>query len=96
MVYYKKNTYSSTYFIGDPTVFGNLKPSKNVQDALIRVINEGKHNGYAHSWGHPQARKVIAKKFTYNDTTAKLTENVFNSLYLERKKKLTFLGCRNM
>ena len=37
--------------IGDPTVFGNLKPSKNVIDAIASSVNSGKCNGYAPSTG---------------------------------------------
>ena len=37
--------------IGDPTVFGNLKPAKNVVEAIGLCVNSGKCNGYAPSTG---------------------------------------------
>merc|ERR1712223_692585 len=47
--------------IGDPTVFGNLKPSKNVIDAISSSVNSGKCNGYAPSTGYLKARKAVAE-----------------------------------
>merc|ERR1712109_268288 len=47
--------------IGDPTVFGNLKPSKNVIDAIASSVNSGKCNGYAPSTGYLEARKAVAE-----------------------------------
>lgn len=37
--------------IGDPTVFGNLKPPQNVIDAIADGAKSGKFNGYAPSTG---------------------------------------------
>ena len=37
--------------IGDPLIFGNLKPSKHVIDAVANSLNSEKYNGYAPSTG---------------------------------------------
>jgi len=47
--------------IGDPTVFGNLKPAKNVVEAIGHGVNSGKCNGYAPSTGYVEARKAVAE-----------------------------------
>jgi tyrosine aminotransferase len=47
--------------IGDPTVFGNLKPADNVVAALQTAIADGKHNGYGPSTGFVEARKAVAE-----------------------------------
>jgi len=47
--------------IGDPTVFGNLKPAKNVVEAIGLCVNSGKCNGYAPSTGYVEARQAVAE-----------------------------------
>jgi len=47
--------------IGDPTVFGNLKPAKNVVEAIGLGVNSGKCNGYAPSTGYVEARQAVAE-----------------------------------
>lgn len=47
--------------IGDPTVYGNLRPSPETTAAVIRVIEGGKHDGYAPSIGYESARAAIAE-----------------------------------
>ncbi|KAL7629902.1 UNVERIFIED_CONTAM: hypothetical protein RMT77_019979 [Armadillidium vulgare] len=47
--------------IGDPTVFGNLKPAAEVTDAVIASVKAGKYNGYAPSTGHTFAKEAVAK-----------------------------------
>lgn len=50
--------------IGDPTVFGNLNPAKNVVEAVAAALAEGKFNGYAPSTGYEFARQAIADSLT--------------------------------
>lgn len=47
--------------IGDPTIFGNLEASHETINAVKRALESGKYNGYAHTAGHEEARKAIAK-----------------------------------
>lgn len=47
--------------IGDPTVFGNLKPAKEITEALVESIQSFKYNGYAPSTGIVEARAAVAK-----------------------------------
>ncbi|XP_030750363.1 tyrosine aminotransferase-like [Sitophilus oryzae] len=60
--------------IGDPTLYGNLNPSQESIDALVKVVQQGKHNGYSPSMGLQTARQAIADfisvdgaKFTSDD-----------------------------
>lgn len=46
---------------GDPTIFGNLKAANETIDAVRTAIDEGKHNGYAHSAGSVVAREAVCK-----------------------------------
>lgn len=55
--------------IGDPTTFGNLKPAKNVVDAIANGIQSGKCNGYAPSTGYVEARKAVAEHIGDNITS---------------------------
>ncbi|XP_050081485.1 tyrosine aminotransferase [Anopheles aquasalis] len=47
--------------IGDPTTFGNLKPSSETIEAIRQVIDEGTGNGYAAANGHLEAREAVAQ-----------------------------------
>jgi tyrosine aminotransferase len=47
--------------IGDPTTFGNLKPAKEVMDAIKSVVEDGKYNGYGPSTGFLEARRAVAE-----------------------------------
>eukprot|EP00095_Tigriopus_kingsejongensis_P009478 maker-scaffold322_size207131-snap-gene-1.15 protein:Tk09478 transcript:maker-scaffold322_size207131-snap-gene-1.15-mRNA-1 annotation:"tyrosine aminotransferase" len=47
--------------IGDPTVFGNLKPAQEVIDAVTESVQSGKNNGYGPSTGFLPARKAVAE-----------------------------------
>ncbi|XP_054730108.1 tyrosine aminotransferase [Anastrepha obliqua] len=47
--------------IGDPTTFGNLRADDETVKAVQKAIGSGKYNGYAHSQGHEEARRAIAK-----------------------------------
>lgn len=46
---------------GDPTIFGNLKAADETIQAVRNAIDEGKHNGYAHSAGSVAAREAVCK-----------------------------------
>jgi tyrosine aminotransferase len=48
--------------LGDPTVFGNLKPPQELTDALVENIKSHKHDGYAHAAGYASVRESVAKK----------------------------------
>uniref|UniRef100_A0A182P8J3 Tyrosine aminotransferase n=1 Tax=Anopheles epiroticus TaxID=199890 RepID=A0A182P8J3_9DIPT len=47
--------------IGDPTTFGNLKPSPETVDAVRQAIEDGSGNGYAPANGHLEAREAVAR-----------------------------------
>ena len=46
--------------IGDPTVFGNLKPAKEVVDAVKATLDSGVNNGYGPSTGFAPSRQAVA------------------------------------
>lgn len=48
--------------IGDPTVFGNLKPPVELTEALVESVKSHKYDGYAHAAGHVAVREAVAKK----------------------------------
>jgi len=50
--------------IGDPTKFPNLLPSQSVTDAVQKQLLTKKSNGYMVSYGAPEARAAIAKKYS--------------------------------
>ncbi|XP_047497360.1 tyrosine aminotransferase-like [Penaeus chinensis] len=47
--------------IGDPTVFGNLKPAEEITEAVVTSIRSGKYNGYGPSTGFVESREAVAK-----------------------------------
>jgi tyrosine aminotransferase len=47
--------------IGDPTVFGNLRPARQITEAVVASIESGKNNGYGPSTGFEGPRKAVAK-----------------------------------
>lgn len=47
--------------IGDPTVFGNLKPCTEILDALQRASNSGQYYGYQTAAGLEKARDAVAE-----------------------------------
>lgn len=49
------------FYSGDPTIFGNLKAADETIQAVRNAIDEGKHNGYAHSAGSVVAREAVCK-----------------------------------
>uniref|UniRef100_A0A0K8VK99 Tyrosine aminotransferase n=1 Tax=Bactrocera latifrons TaxID=174628 RepID=A0A0K8VK99_BACLA len=62
--------------IGDPTTFGNLRASDETLLAVQRCIEGGKYNGYAHSQGHEEARRAIAKYSAHQSAEEIKTENI--------------------
>jgi tyrosine aminotransferase len=48
--------------LGDPTVFGNMRSTDVMYDALVQAIRDEKANGYGPSSGLPAARKAIAAR----------------------------------
>ena len=48
--------------IGEPSAENGYVLPKEVNEALIKVIQNGKHNGYTQHWGSPEARKAIVDK----------------------------------
>ncbi|XP_036218286.1 tyrosine aminotransferase [Bactrocera oleae] len=62
--------------IGDPTTFGNLRASDETMLAVQRCIESGKYNGYAHSQGHEEARRAIAKYSAHQSAEEIKTENI--------------------
>lgn len=49
---------------GDPTRFGTLPVHPAVNEALLKVIESGKYNGYFPSNGIPETREAVAKYFS--------------------------------
>lgn len=47
--------------IGDPTVFGNLKPCNVILDALQEASNSGQYYGYQTAAGLDKAREAVAE-----------------------------------
>ena len=46
--------------IGDPTVFGNLQPAKEIVEAVKTSLESGVNNGYGPSTGFAPARQAVA------------------------------------
>ncbi|KAK0083856.1 hypothetical protein PV325_008079 [Microctonus aethiopoides] len=47
--------------VGDPTTFGNLKPPKELVEAIQESVASQLYNGYAPSTGHQSAREAVAE-----------------------------------
>lgn len=47
--------------VGDPTVFGNLKPAKEITEAVVEAIQSGKFNGYGPCTGFGEAKEAVAR-----------------------------------
>lgn len=47
--------------IGDPTIFGNLKPCEQILEALKKANDSGKHYGYQTASGMDSAREAVAE-----------------------------------
>lgn len=60
-IYFVAEAFMEIFFVGDPTVFGNLQPANEVLDAMKEVIDEKNFNGYAPSVGFIEARQAVAE-----------------------------------
>lgn len=60
--------------LGDPTVFGNFPTTGVLRRAVESALASGKHDGYIHSAGTPEARRAVAKWMSVAGRPA-LTEN---------------------
>ncbi|XP_042897792.2 tyrosine aminotransferase isoform X1 [Parasteatoda tepidariorum] len=47
--------------IGDPTIFGNLKPCEEITSAVIESVTSMDYNGYAPSTGYRESRIAVAE-----------------------------------
>lgn len=47
--------------IGDPTIFGHLKPCEEIIKAVNSSVYSYKYNGYAPSTGHAEPREAVAR-----------------------------------
>ena len=47
--------------IGDPSIFGNLKPCKEMLEAINKAHSSGKHFGYQIAAGNESAREAVAE-----------------------------------
>ncbi|OXA65128.1 tyrosine aminotransferase [Folsomia candida] len=54
--------------IGDPTIFGNLKPHDAIIEAVQNALHKMKFNGYAPTVGYLEARSAVAEYYTTADT----------------------------
>lgn len=61
--------------IGDPTLFGNLKPCEEMTAAVAESVLSMKYNGYAPSTGYREAREAVAK-YTCRETAPISAEDV--------------------
>ncbi|XP_016838535.1 tyrosine aminotransferase isoform X2 [Nasonia vitripennis] len=53
--------------IGDPTTFGNLKPAREVIEAVQESVESQLYNGYAPSTGYEEARRAVAEYSSTDD-----------------------------
>lgn len=53
-------------YAGDPTVYGNLGPSKETVDAVVEVLRGESCNGYAPCVGYEYSREAVANYLSYN------------------------------
>lgn len=65
--------------LGDPTVYGNLKPSPETVKAVIDIIEEGLCNGYAPSVGYESSRQAVAEYLSYDGVNYKSQDIVLCS-----------------
>ena len=48
-------------FAGDPTVFADFKPCKEITEAVTKAVQSDKCNGYQPSAGREDAREAVAE-----------------------------------
>lgn len=70
--------------IGDPTIFGNLKPCKQILDALDKANSCGKFYGYQTAAGMEDAREAVAKY--QSKCTGTQVKRQVSSLYCYQSK----------
>ncbi|XP_076334138.1 tyrosine aminotransferase-like isoform X2 [Tachypleus tridentatus] len=54
------NKYMIALSIGDPTVYGNLKPHEKITEAIVDSVRSMKFNGYGICVGMEEAREAVA------------------------------------
>lgn len=52
--------------VGDPTVYGNLKPAQECVDAVIQALNDGSFNGYSMAIGLEKSRNAVAEYLSFD------------------------------
>ncbi|XP_014249751.1 tyrosine aminotransferase [Cimex lectularius] len=65
--------------IGDPTIFGNLKPPIEVIEAVKESLDTFKYNGYAASTGYQEARQAVAEYSSNEKYTVKAEDVILCS-----------------
>jgi len=65
--------------IGDPTIFGNFKVHKSIEETVIQCIKSGKSNGYGPAHGLLEARKAIAEKFSLTEAPLSASDVIIAS-----------------
>nr|AGU68003.1 tyrosine transaminase [Angomonas desouzai] len=62
--------------IGDPTVDGNLRVPKVLEDALVEVVRSGDYNGYPPVAGYDETRQAVAEYLSRFCQTQSRKENL--------------------
>ncbi|XP_023931834.1 tyrosine aminotransferase [Lingula anatina] len=65
--------------IGDPTVFKNLPPAVELEEALIETVKGGHHNGYAPSVGYESSRAAVASALTLPEAPLEAKDVILTS-----------------
>ncbi|KRT83718.1 hypothetical protein AMK59_4581 [Oryctes borbonicus] len=52
--------------LGDPTIYGNLNPSKETTEAVQKALEATSYNGYGPCVGFESARKAVANYLSYD------------------------------
>lgn len=65
--------------LGDPCSFGNLNAPDVMTEAVVKIIQEKKHNGYGASPGINSAREAIAQKFSTPNCKYKMDDIIIGS-----------------
>jgi hypothetical protein len=70
--------------LGDPTVFGNLNTAEQVIDAMKRVLESSKADGYAPVTGTKAAKEAIAKRYQTRFSTQFIADVSANNVFQTR------------
>jgi aspartate/methionine/tyrosine aminotransferase len=75
--------------IGDPTIFGNLKPHDVIIEAVQNALKKMKFNGYAPTVGYQESRSAVAEYYTTSEAvvTPNVRKHLFNNSVLSMNKK---------